>query len=387
MDRLRFYSFLSLLMPIFMSQCLWAAEISRVGVSPRALLMGDAYTAIADDEYTLFYNPAALGRNKGVSLTPLNVSIGGTNALGDTDRFKDFPKKDPAGIADRILNYPVSLNVSTFPGLKLAQFGFNLFASSKTSLILRNAIHPSLAVDYRYDRGFVAGFAYNMGAGASSSRVKKSAKSKITGGKRVSIGVGLKHMNRQGLADEFDLFGTKLISKINTGKADDIQALKDALGYSEGKAWGVDLGGEVAYSAGSSLLTAGVAILDVGDTRFTKTKGTGTIPKQDMVVNSGVAFQQDLGFIDYTLSMDFKPVTSTMAFARKFHFGTELSFPLLTFHGGWSEGYLSYGATMKFWPIKLTAGFYGVEVGSNFKEQEAKRFIVYVSLFDFSFDM
>lgn len=46
---------------------LHAQEVNYLARSPRALLMGDAYTAIADDEFTLFYNPAALGRNKGVS--------------------------------------------------------------------------------------------------------------------------------------------------------------------------------------------------------------------------------------------------------------------------------------------------------------------------------
>src|SRR6218665_1805616 len=100
-------------------------EVSYIGRSPRAQLMGDAYTAVADDEYTLFYNPAALGRNKGVSFTPINPSFGGTNALKDTDKFKDFPKNDPSAIADRILNYPVSVQASVFPGLKMSSFGFN----------------------------------------------------------------------------------------------------------------------------------------------------------------------------------------------------------------------------------------------------------------------
>ena len=368
------------------SQNILAKESPRIGNSPEALLMGDAFTAVADDEYTLFYNPAALGRNKGVSFTPLNISIGGTNVLGDMDRFKNFPKKDPAGIADRIINYPVSLQASAFPGFKMAQLGFNLFLSSNTNMVLRNAIHPYLDVDYRYDRGFIMGYAYNLGSGASSSRIKKSARSKINSGQRASIGMAIKHMNRQGLAEKFDLFGTTLLNKINSGVSD-VDSLKTALGYSEGKAWGVDIGAEVAYSAGRSLLTAGASILDVGGTQFNRVKGTGEIPKQEMTVNSGVAYKQDFGFFDYTLAVDLKPMTSNIDFGRKIHVGTALSFPVLTFYGGWSEGYVSYGTTIKFWPIKLTAGFYGVEVGTHYKEQEAKRFIVYVSLFDFSFDM
>ena len=363
-----------------------AQEVGYIGRSPRAQLMGDAFTAIADDDYTLFYNPAALGRNKGVSFTPINISVGGTNVLDDPDKFKDFPKKDPSAIADRILNYPVSVQASAFPGLKMANFGFNLFASSKTNMVLRNAIHPALDIDYRYDRGFIAGYAYNLGSGAYSSRIKKSAKTKITSGRRISFGLAVKHINREGMNDQYDLFGTTLLNKINSGSTD-INELKKALGYSEGKAWGVDLGTEIAYSSGRNLFTAGLSVLDIGDTQFTKTEGTGAVPKQEMSINTGVAFKQDYGLFDYTLAADIRPINSSIDFARKFHLGTEISFPVITFNAGWSEGYVSYGGSIKFWPVKLTAGFYGVEVGSKFKEQEAKRFIVYLSLFDFSFDI
>lgn len=365
----------------------FAQEVGYIGRSPRAQLMGDAYTAIADDEYTLFYNPAALGRNKGVSFTPLAFNVGGTNIMDDPDKFKDFPKSDPAAIANKILNYPVSIQASTFPGLKMATFGFNLFASSKTNMVLRNAIHPILDVDYRYDRGFIAGFAYNIGSGAYSSRInKRSSKTKINTGKRLSIGIAVKHVGREGMADQYDLFGTTLLNKINSGNTD-INDLKKALGYSKGKAWGVDLGAEYAYSSGRSLFTAGVSILDVGTTRFTKTEGIGEVPDQEMTVNTGVAYKQDFGLFDYTLSADIRPLTSTIDISRKFHFGTELSLPLVSLNAGWSEGYLSYGGSLKLWPVKLTAGFYGIEVGSKFREQEAKRFVVYLSLFDFSFDI
>ena len=363
-----------------------AQEVGYIGRSPRALLMGDAFTAVADDEYTLFYNPAALGGNKGVSLTAFDPSFGGTNILGDLDKFKNFPKNDPAAIANKILNYPVSLQASVFPGLKLANFGFSLFASSKTNMILRNAVHPILDVDYRYDRGFITGFAYNLGSGATSSRIKKTSKTTTTSGRRISIGGAMKFINREGMQDQYDLFGTTLLNKINSG-ATGIADLKQALGYTKGKGWGADLGVEYAYSAGSSVFTSGLSILDVGGTRFRKTEGTGEVPTQEMSINSGVAFRQDFGLFDYTLAADFRPITAPIAFSRKFHMGAELSLPFITVNAGWSEGYVSYGGSVKLWPVKLTAGFYSVELGSKFREQEAKRFVVYLSLFDFSFDI
>lgn len=375
-----------LMISIFYYSSVWAREYGSIGKSPRALLMGDAYTAVADDEYTLFYNPAAMGRNQSVSMTILNPSIGGTNTLKDQDRFSNFPKSDPVAISERILNYPLNLQASIFPNIKMAQFGFNMFATSKFNAVLRNAIHPTLNVDYRYDRGFIAGFAYNFGKGAQSSRIKKSSKSKTSTGQRFSVGVGIKHVNRQGVNEQFDLFGTSLYNKVIAGNSS-MDEIKRSLGYSVGKTWGADFGLEYGYSSGRSFFTAGFSVLDIGDLHFRRIEGTKKVPIQEMSVNTGIAFKQDFTIFDYTLALDLKPLTNGETFARKFHLGSELSLPLISLMTGWSEGYLSYGVSVKFWPVKVHAGFYGVEVGNKYKEQEAKRFIVYLSLFDFSIDI
>jgi hypothetical protein len=111
----------------FFSLNLFAREASYLARSPRGLLMGDAYTAIADDEYTLFYNPAILGRNKGVDITLINPSFGLTNLYDDQERLKNFPKSDAPAIASRIMDLPIFLQASAFPTIKMGQFGFSFF--------------------------------------------------------------------------------------------------------------------------------------------------------------------------------------------------------------------------------------------------------------------
>ncbi len=377
-----------ILLTFLISSKLFSAEVSYLARSPRALLMGDAYTALADDEFTFFYNPAALGRNKGVSLTLLDPTIGMTDILEDKGRFKNMPKGPGAAplIANRIMDMPAYIQVGAFPTIKMGGFGFTFLADSKASLVLRNSTHPIFDVNYRYDRGFEFGYAYSVGSGALSSKAKKNAKSKTTPGTRLSIGAGIKHINREGIQNQFDLFGTTLLNKINSG-ATDIASLKNALGYSSGSAWGFDVGSEYVISSGRSTFSSALSILDIGSTRFTKTKGTADVPKQDMMVNAGIAYKQDFGLFDYTLSADMHPLNSSIDFGRKAHLGAELSLPFVSVLAGWSEGYLSYGASVKLWPIKLTTGFYGVEVGSKYREQVAKRFMLYLSLFDFSIDL
>jgi len=362
-----------------LSSLTYAGEVGYLARSPRGLLMGDAYTAIADDEYTLFYNPAAMGRNQGLSFVPLDPTFEVTNALDELDRFENFPSNDVSAIADRLLGFPVHLKASAFPGLKMATFGFNLFASSSTSMVLRNKIHPLMNLKNSLDRGFIAGFAFNVGNGAR----KKG--SDYTPGIRHSLGIGVKHMNREGTEGTFDLFGTKLLSKIADG-VDDVQSLKDAFGFAKGKAWGVDFGYEVMMASKFTQLTFAASVLDAGDTQFKKIGGTGDVPKQIMTVNTGVALRQDFTILDYTLSFDLHPLTHDMDFLRKVHAGLEINFPFVSVLGGWNAGYLSYGVALNLWPIKLYAGFYGVELGVDYKQEPGKRAIIQLSLFEINFD-
>lgn len=380
---------LLILISIFFCKTCFAQELSYLARSPQALLMGDAFTAIADDEYTLFYNPAALGKNKGVAFNLIDPSFGFTNFLKETSRFQNFPTGTGAtsAIADRLMDFPVYFQTGIFPTLKMGPFGFSLFANNSTSFLLRNATNPVLDVKYRYDRGFVFAYSHNLiGSGVLFTRAKKSSKKMTSAGQRLSVGFSIKHMNRQGINNDFDLFGTTILSSINSG-AKDISALKDALGYSYGTAWGVDTGLEYAISNGPTTITAGLSIMDVGSTRFRKVSGIADVPKQDMMINSGAAFKQDFGLLDYTLSADIRPLNGMVDWSRKFHLGAEVGLPLVTLLAGWSEGYLSYGASIKLWPIKITTGLYSVEAGSKYREQEAQRFILYLSLFDFSIDL
>ncbi|HAZ11835.1 MAG: hypothetical protein A2X86_07715 [Bdellovibrionales bacterium GWA2_49_15] len=356
--------------------------------SPKALLMGDAYTAMAYDEYTLFYNPATLGRGSLVEIYPINPEIGVTNALAEMDRFKDFPK-DAVPIADRILGFPVYVHAGAAPGLKFGSFGFSMFASSTTSLVLQNAIYPQLDIDYRLDRGFIAGYAYSWGTGGKMEKFNPfdRSKKKLSMGYRTSIGGAVKHINRQGLAGSYSLFGTTLLNEINSQEKTSVDSIRRSLGFAKGDAWGADVGVEHIVSSGKSELAFAASVMDVGGTDFKKSEGTGEIPDQDMHVNVGTAWRQDFGLLDYSLSFDMHPINQPIALGRMAHFGFELGLPIVRVMAGWNEGYITYGVMANLWLVKLMVGFYDVELGSNFKEEQGKRALLYLSLLDFTFDL
>lgn len=376
--------YLLIILIFILSNTIFAKEVYYMARSQQALLMGDAFTAVADDEYTLFYNPAALGRNESVSFVPLSPGFGLTDPLSGIDKFTNFPSEAPA-IANKLMDFPIYLQASAFPTVKMAHFGMSLFLNNQTSMVLRNSIHPILDLRYIYDRGFIAGFAYNLGNGSMARKDSMTKKTQTSAGERLSIGVAIKHVTRQGLDGQFDLFGTKLLNTISSGGG--ISGIKSALGFSTGTAWGIDFGTEYSRTEGASTFTAAYSLLDFAGTRFTRTAGTSDVPMQKMYGNAGVAFKQDFGIFDYTLSADLHPLFGPVDFMRQLHLGARVGIPFIKMFGGYSEGYLSYGAAFDIWPFNITAGWYGVETGAKFKQQEAKRFVLYFSLFDFSIDI
>lgn len=348
-----------------------AKEAAYITRSPRALLMGDAYTALAsEDEYSLFYNPASLGANEGLTFTAINPSFGITNALGELDRFQNFPSNDAPGIADRVLGLPLHLQVGAHPGFKMATIGLSLLAQSTTNIVLRNRVHPSIDIDYRYDRGFIAGFALNLSKSKSS---------------RHSIGFSVKHIEREGIDNSFDLLSTDILNIVENG-VKDFNDIRQAVGYSRGDGWGTDAGYEYSNKFGRSKFTFGASLLDIGDIEFRKTEGNLDVPKQEMTLSTGAAFQQDFGLFDYTLSLDMHPINRPYPVERMVHAGFELALPIVSAQIGWNEGYFSYGLGVKMWPVKLYLGFYSVELGNEYREEEGKRAVVLLQLFDLSFD-
>lgn len=358
---------LALLILFFASTSI-ASEMRTYARSPRAVLMGDAFTSIAEDEYTLFYNPAALARNRGVELTFINPQIGVTNALDDLDRFEDLPKDAP-GIVNRFQGFPVFAQIGIAPGFKLGNFGLSFIANNSTSVILRNSVYPSLDVDYRYDKGVVLGYAHKI----SDSSFGKT-----------SVGVSFKSIKRQGLANSFDLFGTRLLNIISDD-IKDVDVLKDRLGYSHGRAYGYDFGILHTMGGPSHELAFGLSIMDIADTRFKVFEGTQPIADQEMSVNFGASFRQKWGFFNQTLSLDVKPINEPIDFGRKIHMGYRLSFLMFEGMVGISEGYLSYGAGLNLGFIHLMAGFYSKEIGARYKEEKGSRAVISLNLLNMDF--
>lgn len=368
-----------ILLCLFLTANAFAFEAPHGIRSPRGLLMGDAYTAMGTDEFTLFYNPASLGRHShDLTLYPFNPQATGTNVIGDLKKYEDFPDT-PNGVAELLMNQPLHAGVNITPGFKFFNFGFNFIASESVDLLLRNKTHPVLDVDYRSDRGFAFGGAIPLGT-------QRLGGKKSTSGQLTSLGFGVKYIKRRGLQDTLALTGTDVLD--NIGSDGNAEELIKELGITQGDAWGFDAGLEHVIRRGPQQISFALAALDITGTDFEVKKNDENkrVASNSDQVNLGAAWLMRTALFKGSFSMDVRNLTQEQEFLQRIRVGTELGTPIVSVLAGWNAGYLSYGLALEFGMLKLTGGFYGVEAGSGYNQTESERFVVYLSLFDFSFD-
>jgi len=352
--------------------------------SPIARLVGNAFTARALDNYSLFYNPAAIGPSKLVEVYPINPLGELSNVFENADKFKGLPDS-PAGMAERIIDIPLSASVQGAPGIKFGPIAFNVFLGNETNMILRNQVYPQLDISYRLDRGFILGFASSWGNGGKYQKNSYTRTKKATAqGSSFSLGAAVKYVDRQSLDGNYSLFGTKLYSSIVEGSTD-LNELKETLGFNRGKGYGFNLGALYSWSTKITEINFGASITDAFGTKFKKVDGEFAPQDIPMEVRTGFSFKQTLPALHYILSADVGPIFQDIDWKRKVHMGFEFGLPLVDFFIGWSEGYLSYGARTEFFIFNLIAGLYGHELGVNYDEQKLSQFIVQLEFLSFDF--
>lgn len=362
---------------LFLSSSSWAFDYPYTMRSPKALLMGDAYTAVNDDEYLIFYNPASLARHKNdLTLHPFSGQMSGTNILNDLNKFSNMPG-DPAGVADVIMDYPIHAGAGFAPGFQLFNFGISFFANESFDALLRNKAHPMLDLDIRSDRGLSMGFGIPLG----TSRMGKKA----TSGSQTSLGVSAKYIERTGVKDTMALVGPTVVDSLGQDQLNDIL---DSLGRVKGIGWGFDAGIEHITRQGNSQYVIGLSALDITGTEFKVASNLNDSKVANIKdqVNLGLAYGQNFSLFNYILSADVRSLNEQIDFGRRLRLGARVGIPGLTFMGGMNSGYYSYGVETNLGFMKLSAGFYDIELGSKYQQTKSKRFIIYLSLFDFSFD-
>lgn len=334
-----------------------AREFVEYGSSIRALGMGNAYVAVVNDADSLWYNPGALGRVKGINLTILNLNVG-LNGQTAYDNYQEYNSSVATGV-DRFSSFfgdQIWLGVGGKVALTTPYFGFGLYDAGHAGIELRNPALPRFDIDYVNDYGIVTGGA--IGVGPSSY-----------------LGMSLKRINRVGS------IGSYAFSSFADGSTSGISSDVSRSGV----AYGVDLG--FAWEIPGPLNPVLAASwMDVGTTTFLVETGQPKPPKINDNRTVGVSAGFDLKVIDMTAALDIRHINEpSEPIGKKMHLGLEMGLPFVDVRAGISQGYTTYGATVDLLIMRLDVASYGVELG-EYPGQDEDRRIQAQLVMEFGFD-
>lgn len=312
--------------------------------------MGDAFTAVATDESSLFYNPAGLARVRGINWKVFDVEAGasGTQAYESIEKLKTSNAGSGfAGEVNSLFGDHVWTGVGGESMFTMPMFGFGVYDHAGGSIQIDNPVYPMLRSDIINDFGYV------MGVGLPVSPF-------------LHVGFDVKYIKRTGTETTF-----------GPGSLADLQP-----GNITGQLtpWGVGYGADLGMTAflPAPLFTAAfsAAWKDIGETQF-KTTGTTPIPDNPNNITLGTALTFDLPLLTITPALDFMYLNdTTMQMTQKINFGVEVALPILSFRGGFHEGYYTAGVGVNMGLFRVDAATYGEELGAYPGQIEDRRYLV-----------
>lgn len=337
-------------------------EAAFVKESIRARGMGNAFTAAANDESVLFYNPAGL-RSVSYNIFELaslnlasNVGSGGIEGTIDAD---NVDADELNKITGKNIHFEAGLNLPSFVN---SRFGWSLFGNTLVDLQVRNPVFPYLQGSAYVQGGIAGGVAFSLAD------------------YQLDVGVGAKIVQRVGIHDRtFRLSDEIVIAALNDDN-DKVQDEVNAIGATK-TSFAPDFG--LTYhleqlhnlSPKISLSIQNLTGLDFGN--------AGKVP---MTVNTGIATESEFQGFDFLLAADYLDLLGAQELSdatftqRNLKMGAEIGWEklnnghhLLSFRLGRNGPYNTWGLSLNLWKLKIDFAQYSEEVGSYAGEKEDKR--------------
>jgi len=348
---------------VLLAPQLQAAEPAFIRESIRARGMGNAFTAAANDEMLLFYNPAALrsvyyniyqiaGFNTtyNENITNLGNSSSGFSTLGS--------------LAGKNIHNEIDIGFLSHVN---SRFGWSLFTNSLVDLKVRNPIIPYLETKAYAQAGIAGGMAWSFLDF------------------QLDLGLGAKLVQRSGIDTKLHISDKGIIQLIEDQKTTKLEkkgASKAALAPDAGVIYHFDsyhnMEPKVAFS-----------LQNIGGLDF---KGAGKVP---MTMNIGVSTESEFNGIDIILAADYRDLADSQEMISKgnimsernikigVEFGWQKLFNghhLISIRAGRNGPYNSVGWSLNLFGFKIDFAKYSEEIGGYAGELEDKRTSLQVSL-------
>lgn len=330
----------------------YGIELSDTWGSARAAGMGNAFTAVASEGESLFYNPAALARVSGFHWTILDprAGVNGPQALevaaiaGTSGTLADK--------LDDLYGKSVWVGGGSKTSFVIPNFGVAAFANGNVGLNLQNPAYPQMNLNYIFDYGIAVGGAFDLVPSIWS------------------VGMTFRRVNRTGTNLPL---GPSILATLDTEQIQ--QRLKD-----RGNGYGLDFGTMLTLPS-PIRPTLALTIRDMGYTTFSQDEGLQAPPRSEPNMTLGGSITVDALVVAITPSFDYqyfdRPDIQT---GKKLHLGVEFDLPLISLRAGLNQGYYSAGVGLDMGIIAVDAATYGVELGEYPGQLEDRRYVVQLKI-------
>ncbi len=318
--------------------------------------MGNAFTAVADDEEAIFYNPAGLAGIKQFSFNIVAVDADASN-----DMINGYPvisdalsSNSPVASLNNLIGKNYYARVEGTSTLVLPGFGIAALADEQVALSLQNTAFPQGILGVQSTYGVQAAF------GTSLLRQRRKSADDLR------FGMAAKYLNRAGGYRQLTL--TELLT-LNA------KAITQNL-TNFGTGYGVDLGFQYIHKFKKKFsLMSGLAMTDIGDTGFS----SGADPQKSNLT-FGLAGRYTSSQFVATLAYDYAHILNYADWPKKNHVGLELKFPLLSLYTGINQAFLTYGVGIDLWIFKLMYLSYAEEQATLVNQDPERRSMIHFAM-------
>ncbi len=313
--------------------------------SPEALAMGGAYTAIAEGRDAPFYNPAGVAANDRLAVHFANIDATVSDwVISGWKTMEDL--KDPSGSDfNRLMGENIFIEATVSTAVLAPGFALVGFYDTQGALYAKNQAFPKIEYGYQTTSGVQLAFAGSTSDGHKRGLGKKNGEYL----NEWRYGVGAKYLTRRGGYRFFPISELFAVDQIDT----------ESLLGGKGSGYGFDFGVQRLQRLTPEVaLQWGAAFLNAGDVHF----GNGATPvKGDL--STGVAVIYTRALASLTLAYDFQQINRSADFGKHQNLGVRVGLPLVDLYGGLHQGFLTYGAAVDVWVLRVAAAVYKEELG------------------------
>lgn len=312
------------------------------GVVP--LGMGGAFTAVADDENAVFYNPAGLDNIQTSSFKILDISAEGTYP-GLSSLYNDIQNDNKSTGTTQATAYVNTFNSYANQSFYLQAGDYSNYTTHDFSigLLTNNQIQAT------------------PNAAASTNNLASLAALSDTGivvsgaygffNHHLQIGGTIMGLNQ--------MFAN--IPNLSVNQAENMQSTINS-NLSHGLGILGDVGAIYHFDAPLNP-TIGASVQNIGTANFGQ---AGTLPQ---IINAGLGIDPDIGFGRLLVDVDYDDVGNYLYYTGDSlwlhtHAGIQYQFPeILTLSAGLYEGYPTFGFGLDLWAFMINGSYYTEEAG------------------------